>query len=821
MEIMPPLSVADASSSDAMMADRVLPNSQPTFQAMLDAAVYSMLRPTLLLLATVLMLWTYSHLQRPQAQSVPLSIVSVGLGGLFLFVGLNFKRLKIPVHHANSLAAGIVGLLLFHRLLSLMLTLEVEQTTSLALILVGTGFIVLNTRLFMTIAGVTFCVWAGIALGFGQLSLWLDFGMQLFSALALALVMHNARLQAFRRQESLQVLNALRTRELEYRAVQMETLYTAGHNINAILNLDTLLTYVVDLIHERFDYYYVGIFQLDETEDYVISRAGTGPVGHQLTEQKFKLKVGDEGLIGWVAAHRQPLCVNDVLQDARYLGTDSLPGTRSELVLPLVAGESFVGILDVQSNHAHAFPNADVRVFQFLAEQIAIAIQNAASYAEEHSRRVLTQTLFEIGKALSRTLDLQEVLNLILEKLAQIVTFNRGAIMLQMEHELEIVAAVGFPMTSNPLRIRVPLKDEDVFGQIHRTKKPLVVPDVLQRADWQHVENLPQARSWAGLPFINADGEVIGMLSLTRETPEPFTTDQVDFATAFAGHAAFALQNAKLYSELTAAYDELSQLDRAKSDFITIASHELRTPLTLLRGYSQILMKDPAIKASPIHAEMVNGIHSGAVRMHEIVESMVDMAKIDSRTLELFVEVIIVDNLLAKVLRPLRAPLQERNLTLTTAISRDLPTLKGDADALKKVFHHLIINAIKYTPDGGTIKVTVRPLTSGEHEMAEGGIEAIVSDNGIGIDPRYHKNIFAKFSQRNEVAFHSSGRTKFKGGGPGLGLAIVKGIVETHGGIIWVESEGHDEENFPGSRFHVILPLTPPCKNGECLGAIV
>jgi signal transduction histidine kinase len=83
----------------------------------------------------------------------------------------------------------------------------------------------------------------------------------------------------------------------------------------------------------------------------------------------------------------------------------------------------------------------------------------------------------------------------------------------------------------------------------------------------------------------------------------------------------------------------------------------------------------------------------------------------------------------------------------------------------------------------------------------------VVSDSGIGIDPEHHERIFDKFYQTGQVALHSSGRTKFKGGGPGLGLAIVKGIVEAHGGRIWVESEGCDETACPGSQFHVVLPV--------------
>jgi signal transduction histidine kinase len=155
--------------------------------------------------------------------------------------------------------------------------------------------------------------------------------------------------------------------------------------------------------------------------------------------------------------------------------------------------------------------------------------------------------------------------------------------------------------------------------------------------------------------------------------------------------------------------------------------------------------------------------------------------------------------------------LAERKLKLT--ISDDLkrlPDIEADADLLGKAFYHLIINAIKYTPDGGRIALSGRELDAGHPKLAEGGIEVVVSDTGIGIDPRYHELIFTKFYQTGEVALHSSGKTKFRGGGPGLGLAIARGIIEAHGGKVWVESPGYDEEKFPGSHFHVALPLRQP-----------
>ncbi len=93
--------------------------------------------------------------------------------------------------------------------------------------------------------------------------------------------------------------------------------------------------------------------------------------------------------------------------------------------------------------------------------------------------------------------------------------------------------------------------------------------------------------------------------------------------------------------------------------------------------------------------------------------------------------------------------------------------------------------------------------------LPEGGVEVVVSDTGIGIDPSLRDLIFTKFYQTGEITLHSTGKTKYKGGGPGLGLTIVKGIVAAHGGVIWVESPGYSEEIYPGSNFHVVLPCSP------------
>jgi signal transduction histidine kinase len=139
---------------------------------------------------------------------------------------------------------------------------------------------------------------------------------------------------------------------------------------------------------------------------------------------------------------------------------------------------------------------------------------------------------------------------------------------------------------------------------------------------------------------------------------------------------------------------------------------------------------------------------------------------------------------------------------------KTLPHIHADSRRLVQAFTNLIGNAIKFTPDHG--HVNIQGMTLPSRDETEAFIEVIIADKGIGIDPKFHELIFEKFFRVGDSKLHSTSETKFKGAGPGLGLPIAKGVIEAHGGRIWVESEGEDEQRLPGSRFHVILPVRPP-----------
>ncbi len=323
---------------------------------------------------------------------------------------------------------------------------------------------------------------------------------------------------------------------------------------------------------------------------------------------------------------------------------------------------------------------------------------------------------------------------------------------------------------------------------------------------------------------IHAKDEWVGLLALgPKSNGASYFTEDVVLLSTLADQTAVALQNIRLvdslmrvnheyrraYSAMEDAHAKLQSLDRTKSDFINIASHELRTPLTKISGYSHMLLEEPEIKFNLSIKKSVISINESAQRLHEIVESMLEVAKIDMQDLKLQAAQVEIGLVLRRVCIEFASAFQERNLNLQFDETVDhLPDILGDIDALQKVFHHVVGNAIKYTPDGGTVSIIAQHLSDEDSSLPHGGVEVIVSDTGIGVDPRYQDLIFNKFYQTGSVDLHSSGKTKFKGGGPGLGLTIVRGIIQAHGGKVWIESPGYDEDKMPGSHFHVVLPLS-------------
>jgi hypothetical protein len=227
--------------------------------------------------------------------------------------------------------------------------------------------------------------------------------------------------------------------------------------------------------------------------------------------------------------------------------------------------------------------------------------------------------------------------------------------------------------------------------------------------------------------------------------------------------------------------------------------------LTVVKGFIGMLQNDAVIQANPMLAEAIQGVSRGTNRLHQIVNSMLDMVRLESQVITPHYESVSLSLILRLIHKDYVDDLAARSVTFTMDEAiKSVPPLLADSELLKKALDQIIVNAIKFTPDGGSITVSAWVVEDPKRgKMAE----IAVKDTGIGIDPEHHKVIFEKLYQMGEVQLHSSSRTNFKGGGAGLGLAIAAGIVRALQGTMWVESPGKDEEKFPGSTFFIRLPL--------------
>lgn len=372
--------------------------------------------------------------------------------------------------------------------------------------------------------------------------------------------------------------------------------------------------------------------------------------------------------------------------------------------------------------------------------------------------------------------------------------------------------------------------------QLDLKREPLMQSDVEGEAKYGQMP--PAERDWLkGLgveiyvPVFEA-GLMTGVLVVgPKDKHRRFHPADLELLTVLATQASAAFKTANVITDLKKLNESMAELnkslretnealektDAARSDFLSIASHELRTPITQMLGFADLLgsmAQDSSIDPGMV-TEITDSIVKACGRLNEVIGQMLDMAQLDVNAMNLNYGDATVDSLLRQAVEPFAPAIKERKIAMTVKGLRALPPLRADEPRLVQAFTQIVSNAIKFTPDGGRIDIGARLLPPEDGQPAR--IEIVVADSGIGIDPKYQSLIFDKFYRVGSAALHSTSTTKFMGGGPGLGLPIAKGVIERHGGRIWVESAGHDPEKMPGSRFHILLPIKPPAFDPRAL----
>lgn len=258
----------------------------------------------------------------------------------------------------------------------------------------------------------------------------------------------------------------------------------------------------------------------------------------------------------------------------------------------------------------------------------------------------------------------------------------------------------------------------------------------------------------------------------------------------------------KQIRELESSNNALRRLDKMKDTFIQLTAHELRTPLTLVYGYSRLLEDSSPVKTliqtDPGTQTLMVGLLEAITRMQRIINEILTISRIMTHQIDLSIGPVNPGMVMEKTIKDRESILYSRPVKIHFDRTTWPDRMRADSDLLLLVFGNLLENAIKYTPDGGDIYLTA--------SATEHSIRISVRDTGIGVALDEQTRIFERFHTAGDTQLHSTSKVQFRGGGLGLGLAISQGIVEAHGGRIWVESPGLDPEACPGSEFIVVLP---------------
>ena len=618
-------------------------------------------------------------------------------------------------------------------------------------------------------------------------------------------------LRALAGQASISIQNIRLLEETRRRAAQLETAAVIARDTTGTLALDDLLNRAVNLIRERYGFYHASIFLVDEAQVNAVVRASTGVAGEEMIRRGHKLKVGSQSMIGAVTESGTALVVNDVSQSLTHLPNPLLPDTQAELAIPLKTGDRIIGAMDVQATRVDAFSPDDVSVLQTLADQLAVAVDNARSYeltqraVEETRQRVQELSLlFELSQSLAgAALASADIASIVADYFIRFMDFPDVSVYLHEEdigemrylERLILSSATGEPVRVENGDETIRLANFPALMRVAQTMKPVSIrlsDRTISAAERGFLEE-QNLKSQVVLPLA-VKGSVLGMIALQSPDRErDFSPEALNLAMTLANSAATALENARLYEGQRRTAEQLREVDKLKSQFLANMSHELRTPLNSIIGFSRVILKGIDGPVSELQKQDLTAINSAGQHLLQLINDVLDISKIEAGKMDLsFDNQVNLADLITSAMSTAVGLTKDKPIALIKQIPDSLPLVRADPTRVRQILINFLSNAAKFT-DKGSIIVKAEQTVS-----PEGVPEVMVSviDTGAGISPADQEKLFQPFSQVDASPTR-------KVGGSGLGLSISRLLVELHGGRIGVKSDVGK-----GSTFSFTIPLT-------------
>jgi signal transduction histidine kinase len=532
--------------------------------------------------------------------------------------------------------------------------------------------------------------------------------------------------------------------------------------------------------------------------------ASCGPFPIVSMDERIPLNRGT--ISGRAIIDRQPVHIHDMAA----VSEDEFPGGlayqkrfghRTTLATPLLREGIPIGAIMIRRMEVNPFTEKQIALLKTFADQSVIAIENVRLFQEIQARtRELAQSvgelkaLGEVGQAVSSTLDLQTVLSTIVGHAVQLSGANGGVVYEydEVKQEFHLRASqrmedqVVEALRATPVRL-----GQGTTGQAAITRAPVQVSNILEQHESTATTVRPLLarlgyRSVLAVPLLREE-RIMGALTVWRKEAGDFSQEVVNLLRTFATQSALAIQNARLFREIEEKGRQLEVASRHKSEFLANMSHELRTPLNAIIGFSEVLGERMFGELNEKQAEYTEDILSSGRHLLSLINDILDLSKIEAGRMELEVTTFHLPDAIENALTLIRERASRHGIKLDHVIDDRLGEFTGDERKVKQILVNLLTNAVKFTPEGGQIKV--------EANLGDSAVIVSVTDTGIGIAKEDQEAIFEEFRQ---VGSNYAQKRE----GTGLGLTLTKKFIELHGGKLWVESEVGK-----GSRFTFTLPL--------------
>jgi signal transduction histidine kinase len=612
--------------------------------------------------------------------------------------------------------------------------------------------------------------------------------------------------QALADQAAGAIVKARLLQETERRALQLATLNEIGRSLTSTLDVKLLLNHILNSATEILNCQAGSLFLVDEQTGELVFEVVIGPVANDLLGKRLPPGMG---VVGEAVSRSQPLIANDAKRRKDWFNqTDQETGfsTQDLLVVPMIIKDRTIGVIEVINKaDGSPFTLADQELLATFTSQAAVAIENARLYTmtdQALADRVEELSVMQrIDRELNASLEIDRALRITLDWAMRQSNADAGLIGIVEAEGVRLMAFQGYNAELAPYwdpkkgenGAHLPLELPALQAAIE-SREPYCLqagspaPELDQDpARPEFIGLLSACQSQIAIP-IQREQEVIGLLLLESTHQDSCPEDRLAFLSRLSDHAAIAIANASLYSEVQAA-------NLAKSKFVSFVAHELKNPMSSIKGYTELIAGGMAGQVNEMQSSFLSTIRSNVDRMNTIVSDLNDLTKIQVGNMRLEFKAVTVQDVLDEAIRSLNRQIDEKEQNLELVIPDDLPRMWADQARMVQIIINLVSNANKYTRQGGKIQVGAERWPSDpESPTVLEVVHIWVMDNGMGISVEDQEKIFQQYFRTEQ--------SKDTTTGTGLGLSISKSLVEMQGGHIWFESVLDQS-----TTFHFTVPV--------------